>query len=59
MGYDAKNNVYVDMIESGIIDPTKVERCAVENAVSNAAQFITGFCAITDHDDSTDSTKSN
>lgn len=47
-GYDAKNDKYVDMIENGIIDPGKVERCAVENAVANTAQFITGFCAITD-----------
>ena len=50
MGYDAKNDKYVDMIESGIIDPTKVERCAIENAVSSASTFITSSCLITDHE---------
>ena len=48
-GYDAKNDCYADMIKSGIIDPTKVERCALENAVSNAGSFITTFCTITDY----------
>lgn len=47
-GYDAKNDKYVNMIESGIIDPTKVERCALENAVSAATTFITAFCTISD-----------
>lgn len=47
-GYDAKSDKYVDMVESGIIDPAKVERCAVENAISSASQFITSFCFITD-----------
>lgn len=47
-GYDVKNDKYVDMIESGIIDPAKVERCALENAVQNAAQFITMFASITE-----------
>jgi chaperonin GroEL len=51
MGYDAKNDKYVDMFKSGIIDPAKVERCALENAVSNAAQFITMSASITDHVD--------
>lgn len=48
-GYDAKNNKYVSMRSSGIIDPAKVTRCAVENSVSNAAQFITMSAAITEH----------
>lgn len=47
-GYDAKANEYMPLIENGIIDPAKVERCAVENATANCAQFITGFCSITD-----------
>jgi len=46
-GYDARNNRYVDMIKVGIIDPVKVERCAVENAVSAASTFITTFAIIT------------
>ncbi len=41
MGYDAKNDEYVDMIKVGIIDPSKVERCALENAISTSAEFIT------------------
>lgn len=40
-GYDAKNNTYVKMLEAGIIDPAKVERVAVTNAISTAAKFIT------------------
>ena len=47
-GYDAKNDKFVNMVESGIIDPTKVERCAVENSISAATEFITSFCAITE-----------
>lgn len=47
-GYDAKNDVYTDMIKSGIIDPVKVERCALENAVSSAGTFITTVATITD-----------
>lgn len=41
LGYDAKNNTYVDMIKVGIIDPHKVTRCALENAVSASSTFIT------------------
>ena len=47
-GYDAKNDTYPLMINAGIIDPIKVERCAVENAVSAAGTFITASCLITD-----------
>lgn len=48
-GYDAKNDTYVYMLAEGIIDPTKVERVALENAVSSASTFITAFCAIVDY----------
>lgn len=47
-GYDAKWDTYGDMIKMGIIDPAKVERCALENAVSAASTFISTFCFITD-----------
>ena len=47
-GYDAKNDCYTDMFTSGILDPTKVERCALENAISTASIFITTFCVITE-----------
>ena len=48
MGYDAKNNKYVNMLEAGIIDPKKVERVSLENAVSNAAMLITTHCIVCD-----------
>lgn len=44
-GYDAKNNEFCDMIKSGIIDPTKVVRTGVENAISVAAT-INGIEAV-------------
>ncbi len=40
-GYDAQNDCYVDMIETGIIDPTKVVRIALMNAASVAGLMIT------------------
>ncbi|MCQ4575306.1 MAG: chaperonin GroEL [Candidatus Brocadiales bacterium] len=40
-GYDASKNKYCDMIKEGIIDPTKVVRCALQNAVSVAALLLT------------------
>ncbi len=40
-GYDAAKDQYVDMIESGIIDPKKVERVALEEAISLASMFLT------------------
>gem|GEM_PF-629714 len=40
-GYDAAKDEYVDMIASGIIDPKKVERVALEEAVSLAGMFLT------------------
>lgn len=39
--YDAKNDTYGDMIKMGIIDPKKVTRIAVENAISIASTFLT------------------
>lgn len=48
MGYDAKEDKYVDMWKAGIIDPAKVERIALENSVSTAAKFITTFAVIAD-----------
>ncbi len=41
IGFDAKNGAWVDMIEEGIVDPTKVTRYAVLNATSIAALFVT------------------
>ncbi|PIU08829.1 MAG: molecular chaperone GroEL, partial [Candidatus Moranbacteria bacterium CG08_land_8_20_14_0_20_34_16] len=48
-GYDASGDVYVeDMIKAGIIDPLKVARTALENAVSVSAMFLTTEAVITD-----------
>ena len=47
-GLNAANGEYVDMIKSGIIDPAKVTRSALQNAASIAALFITTEAVITD-----------
>ena len=47
LGYDARNEKYVDMIEAGIIDPAKVTRVALEKAVSIAGTMLTTECLIT------------
>ena len=51
VGYNAKDDTYVDMLENGILDPSKVTRCALENSISAGAIFITTFCLITDAKD--------
>src|SRR5206468_4696676 len=40
-GFDAESLQYVDMIQAGIIDPTKVERVALQNAASVASLLLT------------------
>jgi chaperonin GroEL len=47
-GYNARTDVYGDMIEMGIIDPTKVTRTAIENAASIAAMILMTECVIVD-----------
>ena len=47
-GYDAANDVYGDMIELGIIDPTKVCRSALENAASVASMILTTESLVAD-----------
>ncbi len=47
-GYDALRNEYGDMFEKGIIDPAKVTRSALENAVSIAALVLTTESLVTD-----------
>jgi chaperonin GroEL len=47
-GYDAESMEYVDMIQAGIIDPTKVERVALQNAASIASLLLTTEALITD-----------
>ncbi len=41
LGYDASANKYCDMVKEGIIDPTKVVRCALQNAASVATLLLT------------------
>jgi chaperonin GroEL len=41
VGFDAAEEKYVDMLEAGIIDPTKVTRCALQNAASVAGLMLT------------------
>ncbi len=47
-GFDAQKEEYVDMMEAGIIDPTKVERTALQNAASVASLLITTEVMITE-----------
>jgi chaperonin GroEL len=48
LGFDAARNQYVDMIEAGIIDPTKVVRTALENAVSVASLLLLTEATLTE-----------
>ena len=50
-GYDAKLEKYVNMFESGIIDPTKVTRTAIEKAASVAGTLLITDCVITDSEE--------
>ncbi len=48
-GFDAYNEVYTDMLEAGIVDPTKVTRSALENAASVAAMVLTTESLVADN----------
>lgn len=48
VGFDASKMVWTDMFAAGIIDPAKVTRSALQNAVSVASLLLTTECAITD-----------
>jgi chaperonin GroEL len=47
-GFNAANEEYVDMLKAGIIDPTKVTRCALQNAASVAGLMLTTEVMITE-----------
>ena len=47
-GYNAATDKYVDMVEVGVIDPTKVTRCALQNAASVAGLMLTTEVTVTD-----------
>ena len=48
IGFDAANGEYVDMFKAGIVDPTKVERVAMQNAVSVASLLLTTEATVSD-----------
>ena len=48
VGFDAYNETFVDMIESGIVDPTKVTRSALQNAASVASMVLTTEALVAD-----------
>jgi chaperonin GroEL len=48
IGYDVNQDAYVDMIDAGVIDPTKVTRSALQNASSIAALLLTTEAVVTD-----------
>jgi chaperonin GroEL len=56
-GYDARNAQYVNMIDSGIIDPAKVTRSALENAVSIAGLMLTTECTLMEEQSETQPTQ--
>jgi len=47
-GFDAGSEEYVDMLKAGIVDPTKVTRCALQNAASVASLMLTTSVMISD-----------
>lgn len=48
VGFDASKNEYCDLIEAGVIDPVKVTRIALQNAVSIAGLLLTTECLVTE-----------
>lgn len=47
-GYNARTNTYENLLTTGVIDPTKVVRVALQNAASVAGMFLTTECALAD-----------
>jgi chaperonin GroEL len=47
-GYNARTDKYENLFESGVIDPAKVTRIALENAASVAGMFLTTECVLVD-----------
>jgi chaperonin GroEL len=50
-GYNARTNKFENLYESGVIDPTKVTRVAIENAASIAGMFLTTECVIVEEEE--------
>ena len=47
-GYNALTDTYEDLVQAGVIDPTKVTRTALQNAASIAGLLLTTECLITE-----------
>ncbi|CAH2782369.1 MAG: Heat shock protein 60 kDa family chaperone GroEL [uncultured Caballeronia sp.] len=47
-GYNAQTGKYVDLVEAGVVDPTKVTRTALQNAASVAGLLLTTDCAVSE-----------
>ena len=50
-GYNARTDVYENLLKVGVIDPTKVARVALENAASIAGMLLTTECVVAEHKD--------
>ncbi len=50
-GYNARTNQFENLYESGVIDPTKVARVAIENAASIAGMFLTTECVVIEEEE--------
>ena len=48
LGYNARTEVYENLYKAGVIDPTKVTRVALENAISISGMMLTTECVISD-----------
>ena len=53
-GYNAKKDIFEDLFEAGVIDPTKVVRSALQNAASIAGMVLTTEALVTDFDEEKD-----
>ena len=56
-GFDAARGQYVDLVEAGIIDPTKVVRIAIENAVSVAGVLLLTEATLTEVEENKPNTR--
>jgi len=50
-GYNARTNVYENLLAAGVVDPTKVTRVALENAASIASMLLTTECVLADEEE--------
>ena len=52
-GFNARTEVYENLLKTGVIDPVKVSRVALENAASIAGMLLTTECVISNHKEPT------